>query len=303
MTRWVRFVGAGLVAGAAFLPSVTAAQPKPLDVSETRKGWANRHSAATDVSSGKPFLVQVFVPLCADSRGGKCGKHKGAGDPTNLDDNLYWGAIWGARRYLSRGYLGWQVQSSPAEAWELERLVLTRSVPGRRWGASGNVEQIVVLHAMDGEANLDALDRFRARASGGGTLSFSGRTESVHVVGYMGRNPLLKNGRVPDEVDLPDPSSSSSAIPSFSIAAHSRETMAPWLAGTGSAAVVLARGPVASEAYVLDSILKGLGENHTTYEIWSETAKAYRKQHKSVSRDLSILYFAPYVPRKYLGSE
>ncbi|MBX3128321.1 MAG: hypothetical protein KF718_16475 [Polyangiaceae bacterium] len=304
--RWARVLGAAVVAGAALAPPV-AAQPQALEVATAQgrpKGWADRHSSVqSDVLGGKPFVVQVFVPLCADSRGGKCGKHKGAGDPTNLDDNLYWGAIWGARRYLQRGYLGWQVESAATEQGELERLVLKRNAPGRRWGASSStVEQIVVLHAIDGESYQEAMDRFRERASGGGVVTFGGRTETVHVVGYMGRNPLLRNGKVPKEIDLPTPSRSANAIPSFSIAAHSRETLAPWLAGTGSSAMVLARGPIASEAYILDTILKGLGDNHPTYEIWNETAKTYRKHHRHVNHDLATLYFAPYIPKKFLDA-
>jgi hypothetical protein len=252
------------------------------------------------VQSGKPLVVEVFVPLCSDKRGGPCGKHDGAGEADNLDDNIYWGAIWGARRYLSRGYLGWkQLEVGAGESWELERAVYSRSVNGARWGVSGTVEQIVVLHAIHGDSGKDALSRFRDRAHSGGSVHFAGRDEPVHVVGFMGRNPLLVNGKVPKEVDLPEPSSSSGAIPSFSIAAHSRETLGPWLSSTGSHPLLLARGPVASEAYVLQSVLDGLARDDNVWTLEQRTIKSYAKFQK-ISERVSALYFRRYLPKNLL---
>ncbi len=148
---------------------------------------------------------------------------------------------------------------------------------GAPWGQSGTVEQIVVLHAIHGDSGKEALQRFRDRGTNGGSVHFAGRDEAVHVVGFMGRNPLLVNGKVPKDVDLPEPSSSSDAIPSFSIAAHSRETLGPWLTSAGSRALLLARGPVASEAYVLQAVLDGLAHDDKVWTLEQRTLKSYAK--------------------------
>ena len=52
------------------------------------------------------LALTVFVPLC-DNALIDCGR--GAlGDPRSLQGNLYWGARYGAERYLSR-LPGWRV--------------------------------------------------------------------------------------------------------------------------------------------------------------------------------------------------
>ena len=44
--------------------------------------------------------VEVFVPLC-DAALLRCGRAE-AGDPHSLEGNLYWGAAYGAERFLAR---------------------------------------------------------------------------------------------------------------------------------------------------------------------------------------------------------
>jgi hypothetical protein len=287
----------GLVAG-------SASAQTPTRVGDGTSGWARK---APDVESavraGKPLVVEVFVPLCSDQKGGPCGKHKGAGEPENLEDNLYWGAVWGARRYLARSWLGWkQVEQTAGSGSVLERVVLSRQVDGSRWGATGQVEQIVVLHGFHGDAGKQAFDAFRDRARGGGSVSFGGgsgaRSEAVSVVGFMGRNPLLKNGKVPLKPELPEATESPSAIPSFSIAPYSRETFGAWLAQTGSPVLLAPRGAVASEAYVLHEVLKGIGDNEHTWRLWQEVADTYVK-YQRVPRELAKVYWAPFVPKSF----
>src|SRR5688572_7293148 len=61
---------------------------------------------ASDVRSGKPFVTYVVVPLC-DRAQLHCGSYV-AGGPQNLNTNIYWGAIFGARRMFDRDGSGWQ---------------------------------------------------------------------------------------------------------------------------------------------------------------------------------------------------
>jgi hypothetical protein len=279
-----------------------AEAPKPLTAAKSApSGWGSS-SAADDVRAGKPLVIEVFVPLCSDAKGGACGKHPGAGDPDDLESNLYWGAVWGARRFLERKWLGWtRTESGQGEGWEIERATYKRTVNGSRWGVDGSVDVYLVLHAVQGDQGSEALERFRDKASGGGKIRFhdgSGiREESVHVVGFMGRNPLLKNGRVPKRVELPEASKSSAAIPSFSIAAYSRETLAPWLQSSGSPALLLARGAVASEGYLLESIARGLAENDRGWALTERATKTYSK-YKKLPANVAKAHFSPVLPKQ-----
>jgi hypothetical protein len=271
-------------------------------------GWSVRSAPAeNDVQSGKPLVIEVFVPLCSDKKGGPCGKHPGAGDGNDLDENLYWGAVFGARRFLERRGLGWtRTELTKGEGAELERATYHRTVSGSRWGTSGSVDVYLVLHAIQGDANRDALDHFRDVAANGGTVKFNDgsalREERVHVVGFMGRNPLLVDGRAPTKPDLPEASASAGAIPSFSIGAYSRETLAPWLSTTGSRSLLLARGAMASEAYLLDAIARGVAENDTSWGIQKRETKSYGDFQK-LRREVAELHFLPYLPPLITGAD
>lgn len=298
-----------LLAATAKSPSASAGPtPTPTKTSTASQGWSRHNPAAAEAAaSGKPVVIEVFVPLCSEKRGGPCGKHDGAGDPADLENNIYWGAIYGARRYLERSWLGWKrvEQSSGDGSFEIERAVFKRTVPGSRWGVSQPVDVIAVLHAVHGDSNELALERFRDAASGGATVKFNDgdglREEGVHVVGFMGRNPLLKNGKPPREkdLDLADPGGSGSGLPSFSISAHSRETLGTWLHKAGSPALVLARGAVASEGYLLESVLTSLAENQPGWVIRKRASQTYAKQHKMM-KSVAEIHFSPTLPKSYL---
>lgn len=292
-------LAAVLLASLAFASPARAEAPKPLGTAKAeRAGFSAR--AADDVRAGKPLVIEVFVPLCSDDQGGPCGKHPGAGDPKNLEDNLYWGAVFGARRYLGRRDTGWtRVESGPAESFELERVTFKRSVSGAAWGASGSVDVYVVLHAIDGDSGKAALERFLEVAGRGGNLKLAdGSNADVHAVGFMGRNPLLQNGRVPSRLELPA-APSGTGIPVFTTMAHARETLGSWVRRAGSREILLPRGPVASEGYVLDAVVQGLAQNDAAWSVRKRVVKAYTRWHKSVPATLAEVYFSPAVPKSW----
>lgn len=290
----------GLVAGMLAL-AATVESPSANAVGGAN-GWSRHNASATEAAqSGKPVVIEVFVPLCSDKRGGPCGKHAGAGDAADLEANIYWGAVYGARRFFERSWLGWQrtEQTAGDGSFELERVTYKRSVAGSRWSSSQPVEVIVVLHAIHGDSNAEALEQFRDKATSGGTVKFNDgsglREEKVHAVGFMGRNPLLKNGKPPKEVDLPEPSNGGGGIPSFSIAAHSRETLGTWLYKSGSPALVLSRGAVASEGYLLEAVVRGMADDEPGHSIRKRATETYAKHHKMM-KAVAEIHFSPNLP-------
>lgn len=305
----------GLVLGALVtslcLSGAAVGEPKPIAVapSSTPSGWASKSpEVLADVQSGKPLVIEVFVPLCSSKRGGPCGKTDESGEADNLDENIYWGAIFGARRFLERKNQGWtKTESGQGESFELERATFKRTVKGSRYGVSESVEVFLVLHAINGDSNKEAFTRFRETAETGGRVKFNDgtgvREERVHVVGFMGRNPLLVNGRPPFpplKPDLPAPSTSSGAIPSFSISAHSRETLGVYLARTSSRALLLARGSIASEGYLLDAVARGLAENDNAWGLEQRASKTYA-DFQRIPRVQSDVYFSRGMPKVLWG--
>src|SRR6185437_4112950 len=114
-----------LAAASAFLLTVpVAADPEAVSAVT---------SAEASPGAGRPLVVYVVVPLCSNAQI-DCGSSI-AGRPTDLAHNIYWGAIFGARRFLERKGSGWErVDVAAEDGARLERAVFRMRVPGTPWG-------------------------------------------------------------------------------------------------------------------------------------------------------------------------
>lgn len=98
------------------------------------------------LGAAQPLRIEVFVPLC-DRALIACGRPS-AGDPQSLEANLYWGARYGAERYLSRAPR-FTVRTRK-DAPDPARLYLLREVVLRRAPTAGEREVEVVLWGLRG---------------------------------------------------------------------------------------------------------------------------------------------------------
>ncbi|MCA9623854.1 MAG: hypothetical protein KC731_32755 [Myxococcales bacterium] len=242
-------------------------------------------AARQAVRRGEPLVVQVVVPLCDDAQIA-CGGH-GLGSPRNLKSNLYWGALYGAKRFFSRKGSGYEAVEESTPEGLLERAVFRRRVAGARWGRRGEVEVLVVLDAIDGARIDDAIDRFASTATGGGTVTLrDGRKLAVHAVGYAGHNRLM------DGKKLPPPASAGKPLPSFVFACLSERFFAEPLRAAGAQPLVLTRAFMAPEGYVVEAMVRSLGENRSREEARARVVAAYAKWQKLSVTSASRL-FAP----------
>src|SRR5215468_7908259 len=83
------FLAAALLAAPADAEPPLAAEPSPVTVRAL-----------------KPLVVYVVVPLCSNAQI-DCGSPV-AGRPGDLEHNVYWGAVFGARRFFERRGSGWE---------------------------------------------------------------------------------------------------------------------------------------------------------------------------------------------------
>jgi len=238
--------------------------------------WAP--SVVADLRSGHPLVVRVVVPLCSNEQIW-CGADF-AGQPGKPATNLYWGAIFGARRFLERKRSVWsRVELSSGDETVLERAVYRRQVPASHWGLSRPepVEQIAVLEAVHGARIDDAVRRFWHTATRGGEVSFQDagqqRTARVHVMGYAGHNRLMDGIAFPPR--LPDASTPARPVPSFVLACNSEGYFTRPLSSAGSTPLVMTRTLMAPEGYVVDAVLRGLGENDSPTALRRRAIRAY----------------------------
>ncbi|RYE92100.1 MAG: hypothetical protein EOO75_07425 [Myxococcales bacterium] len=238
----------------ALLASLTArpagADPPP--------GWADGSGVRADVQAGKPLVLYVVVPLCHHDQI-DCGDRR-AGLPDDLEHNLYWGAIFGARRFLDRPRSPWtRLGAASGDARTPERVAYRRLADGAPWGMAGKtIEQIVVLQAFHGDAIDLAVDHFFDVATAGGKVTIPGETpreETIHAAIYAGHNRLM------DGKTLPAARAGAHGIASVVLACRSEPYWGPALRAAGSSVMLTTRDLMAPEGYLIEAVARSLGAN------------------------------------------
>ncbi|MCE9669822.1 hypothetical protein LY474_18660 [Myxococcus stipitatus] len=188
--------------------------------------------------------LEVFVPLC-DNALIACGRAP-AGAPRALDTNLYWGAAYGAERYLSRapGFRVVERVDGAADAPVLRRLVVERAAAG------GERRVRLTLYAYAGDRIDTALEDFLRAAAGG---------SRADLVVWAGHDRLM---------DRPPPTlqaaASATPRPVAVLACMSEQYFGPVLEAVGARPVVLTRTLMAPEAYLLEALASAVARHGAT---------------------------------------
>lgn len=257
-----------------------------------RMGWSARSAGLFEkVQRTGTLVVQVVVPLCHNAQI-DCASTR-AGDPDDLEQNLYWGAVFGMRKFFDRKASPYQriAVDRGEEGDLLERAVYRRDVPGAAWGRAAPVELLVVFEAIHGDRIDDAVDRFWAIATRGSEVRFEhdgrARTVAIDVAGYAGHNRMLDGKALPSS-----PNDAGKGVPSFVLACYSQSTFHDALVDAGSAPLLLTSSLIAPEAYVVTGLLEALGADRPVPEVRHAAVAQYAAWHDIDYRVASGL-FAP----------
>lgn len=186
-----------------------------------------------------PVEVLVIVPLC-DGAALSCGGH-GLGDPRAAALNLYWGARYGAARFLEqsgRFQRATDTSVAPLPPAILQQLRLSRI--GERSDRPVNV----TLLAYDGGAIDVALrDFFDAVAQ-----------HRADLVVWMGHDRLM-------DVDAPTLARADAPANAAVLACVSESYFRPTLDALGARSVALTRTLMAPEGYLLAALLDNVARH------------------------------------------
>jgi hypothetical protein len=216
--------------------------------------------------------IEVFVPLCDNSLIA-CGR-AAAGDPRSLEANLYWGAAYGAERFLSRAP-GFKVRSrrdgTPGSAI-LRELVIERTP------AQGERTVRLSLHAYAGDRIDTALEDF-LRAAGGAS--------QADLVVWAGHDRLMDRPP-PKTQSLP----SATPRPAAVLACMSEQYFGPVLQSLGARPIVLTRTMMAPEAYLLEALAAAVARHGATEPAALRTAlvDAYARYQRITPRAASTVF-------------
>jgi hypothetical protein len=188
------------------------------------------------------LTLDVYVPLC-DSALIACGRGA-AGDPTSLDGNLYWGAAYGAERYLTRAP-AFRVESRADRPYP-DRPHILRELRLVRRPGPGEREVRLRLWAYAGTAIDVALADFLAAAAGARAQTHP-LSVSPDLVVWAGHDRLM-------DVPVPPLERTGAPKPAAVLACVSERFFGPPLAQVGSPPLVLTRSFMAPEAYLLEAL-------------------------------------------------
>ena len=187
-----------------------------------------------------PLEVTVVVPLC-DNALIACGR-AAAGDPRALETNLYWGAMYGAERYLSRAP-GFHVVSR-TDAPDPHHPALLRTVVVERRAAAGERMVRMTLLAFDGARIDDALAFFFAQA----------RTPTRDLLVWAGHDRLMDVAAPTASPPTPTPTRTPKTSRVAVLACESDRYFGPALRAAGATPVAMTRTFMAPEAYLLEAM-------------------------------------------------
>ncbi len=277
-----------MVAAVVIATAVISAPALPAPAPGDTPWSASDPRLAAEARAGSPIVTFLHVPLCSN-RMIDCGSEIAgrAGDPSK---NIYWGAIFGARRFFERRTSPWiRVEERPWNG-STERVVYRLRTGGRAWGIDREVETLVVLQATHGDAIDSVVDDFWKTATQGGTVTFrdGGRERSARIsaVGYAGHNRLMDGKR------LPAVGAGGAPIPSFVVACKSEPWFGPSLRQAGSVPLLTTRELMAPEGYVLDAVARSMAANGSARAIRRAAIDAYRSWQRIEERQAAWV-FAP----------
>lgn len=244
----------------------------------TASGWSDtRDRMDVDSRNRRPLVAHVVVALCDNEHQGIIPVPPELGNGDDARTNLYWGARYGVRTFLSNSK-EWRLLShiEPPREEILERIVLTRRVT--RNDSTHTV--YLVADAWRGRNIRDAISHFLEMSAGRRAESVAfedyGRALEVeaggaaHVVAYIGHNGLM-------EFSLPGPSEAQGA-PSRSavvLACYSWPFFRDHLAAAGAHALLLTTGLMAPEAYTLEAVISALFAGKEPSAVLESAAVAY----------------------------
>ncbi len=248
------------------------------------RGEESAKRIAADRAAGRPLVAHVLVALADNSSQGIVPVPKHLGDGRDPSSNLYWGAKYGVRSFLSKS-AGWKIERFAGAHPEhvLERMVFSKVL-------DSETTVYLVADAWDGNHMRGALQTFSHFAAGHGedavrVLSGDRTVElaaggGAHVVAYLGHNGLMEL-TIPDS---PEELSNSPPRSAIILACISNSYFPAVLKKSGAHLLLSTRGLMAPEAYTLDAALAAWFTGRSASEVKREAGAAYCRYQKCSTR-------------------
>jgi len=243
-------------------------------------GRAVQTRMAQDIAAGNPLVVHVVVALCDNLNQGIVPVPSALGNGQDPHTNLYWGARYGLRTFLTRD-AGWtllEADRSDPDRPIFERLVLHIEITrdGRK------VPVLLVADAWDGAFIRQAMTAFLSMAAGESVKTIRVGHDSKpweiriggasHLIAYLGHNGLMDF-----DLESASPAEGAPARSAIVLACASRTYLQDPLQSSGAHPLLLTTGLMAPEAYSLDAAVRAWTMGRSTEQVVDAAARAYHR--------------------------
>jgi len=226
-----------------------------------------------DAAAGRALIAHLFLALCDNDNQGIVPVSRDLGNGQRPSSNLYWGARYGVRTYLTRD-AGWTPVEvhGPWPVGVLDRVVLKTTVSAR----TGPIPLVMVADAWDGSRIRETIQAFLEAASGRGRETLRVGADDVtagggaHLVVFLGHNGLMDFEASPFPSGAAEPARAGAVI-----ACASKPYFEPLLRRSGAEAVLLTTGLMAPEAYTLDAAVREWFRSGEAAQTRRAAARAY----------------------------
>ncbi|MBW2699520.1 MAG: hypothetical protein JRF33_01765 [Deltaproteobacteria bacterium] len=243
-----------------------------------------------DIDAGKPLVAHVIVALCDNVHQGIVPVKPFLGNGEDFKNNLYWGALYGVKRFLKNSG-GWKQLSHTGKMPQgvLDRIVLVKKI--KRNGKL--VEAYVVAEAWQGSLIKEATGRFLNLAAGHDAQKLTLQNTKIieagglaHLIAYIGHDGLMEF----DAPVQPEGKSGMAARSAIVLACMSKQYFKPLLDKAGAHALTLTTNLMPPEAYTLDATLKAWFEGKNARQSREAGNRAFVKYQKCSIRAARRLF-------------
>lgn len=238
-----------------------------------------------DITAGLPVIIQVSVALADNKYQWIVPVPAVIGNGQDATTNLYWGARYGLKTYMTRD-AGWEKVASltPRDSRILERLVLRKKFLRE----SRSVPVYIVADAWDGRYINDTIEQFmRFNAGYDDYVVLIGDTQlhtggKAHLVVYVGHNALMDYAGMKNIIAArPEASKDNMTNDAIVLACKSQDYFSSRLEKVKATPLVMTTGLMAPEAYTLDAAIEKWITGASVDEVRKAAAASYNKYQKT----------------------
>ena len=242
---------------------------------------ANQTRLDNDIAKDKPIVIHLLVALADNKNQWIVPVPEFLGNGQNTRSNLYWGAMYGVKTYLTKK-AGWEKLTSVDTEDEriLERLILKKYY--KRKGKLFPV--YLVADAWDGKYITDTVQQFMKYNAGhdflnlkvnGNILQAGGK---AHIMAYIGHNVLMDfagmRSKLLETTSIAKDNPDNDAIV---LACKSKPYFTSLLKDVSAHPLLLTTGLMAPEAYSLNAAIEQWASGSDDNQVRKAAAFSYDK--------------------------